>query len=206
MLGIVNETNTNRMNIIFIPMIYIVAYGIYTLATLCGLLISLLARKLSDASKSLSAYSTTNKAVIFAIILVYLVQFSSFSKFYFGNYSGMIGDYFRESFKDAIEYTVKENTPNKTVFVSNFTEAYVYILFYTRYDPREFYKTVKYVVPNAEFRPVSSFGNYRFISVDNEFVPRSNSYYIVENHFVGNFKGKDPISSKEFKKYTVLEF
>lgn len=205
-LGIVNETNTNRMNIIFIPMIYLVAYGVYVIALFAGFLISLIGNSISKALERFPIYSIVKLAVIIVISVVYIGQFRSFTDYYFKNYPDAISYYFRESFKDAIEYTVEANPSNKTVYVSNFTEAYVYVLFYTKFDPREFYKTVHYANPNTEFRPVTSFANYRFVAIEGNPVPEDNCFYIVENDKVSQFTDKAPKRVERFKKYTVLEF
>ncbi|MFZ5985799.1 MAG: hypothetical protein ACOYWZ_01560, partial [Bacillota bacterium] len=206
-LGIVNETNTNRMNIIFIPMIYFVGYGIYMLAFITGFFIKLIAASISKVPEVFPVYSFTKASAIIVIAAVaYIGPFNSFSNYYFKDYQHTIGHFFRKSFKEAIEYTQKENTLTKTVYVSNFTEAYVYVLFYTKYDPNEFYKTVNYAVPNAEFRPVQSFGNYSFVSIEGNIVPPDDCFYIVENDKVHYFTGKEPKRIERFLNYTVLEF
>lgn len=205
-LGIIEETNTNRMNIIFIPMIYLVGYGIYILSVCVGILIRFIAEQIPRIPKKIPFLSISKIAVIIIIVAVYLNQFNSFCSYYFTDYPRVVGGMFRESFKDAIDYTVKENSSQKTVYVSNFTEAYVYVLFYTKYDPREFYKTVEYQNPQAEFRPVLGFGNYRFIPVEGSITPEPDSFYIVENDKVGLFGDVQPKKSTGFKNYTVLEF
>lgn len=207
--GIINETNTNRLNILFIPMIYLVAYGIYVSAVTIGLIINslvslILSKKISF--ENLYGFVVSKASIYIVVCIIYINLFSSFTDYYFKNYSDAISYYFRESFKDAIDYTVEANPSNKTVFVSNFTEAYVYVLFYTKFDPREFYKTVHYANPNTEFRPVTSFANYRFVSIEGNPVPEDNCFYIVENDKVSQFADKAPKRVERFKKYTVLEF
>lgn len=206
-LGIVNETNTNRMNLIFIPMIYLTGHGICIIAHIIGLIFQLVADSVSTKLLSrIPIYSISGAAAIAVILVLYIPQFGSFSNYYFNIYPKQIGLYFQESFEDAILYTVDANPSDKTVYVSNFSEAYVYVLFYTKFSPIEFYNTVDYADPNAEFRPVLGFANYRFISTDDSLTPCDNCFYIVENDKVNQLVNKEPKRVERFNRYTVFEF
>lgn len=205
-LGVINNTNTNRINIIFIPMMYLAAYGIY----ICTIVVTISAKYLlKSASTKAQKYGTSlaKLTVLTIISALYLTNFSAFANYYFTEYPNEINQVFHESFDDALEYVVDNNTDKRDVYVTNFGGAFTLVLFYTKYDPNEFYRTVNYSNPYTEFRPVSSFGNYKFITIDRSIEAAENSYYIVENFQINNLTGvKQAKSIKQFKRFTVLEY
>ncbi|WP_162862537.1 ArnT family glycosyltransferase [Acetivibrio cellulolyticus] len=205
-LGIVNNTNTNRINIIFIPMMYLAAYGIYVFAILASLLVKFVVKSIS-ANAQKHAFKLAKLIVLTIIAVLYLTNFSAFAKYYFTEYPDQINQIFHESFDDALQYVVDNNKDTRDVYVTDFNGAFTLVLFYTKYDPNEFYSTVNYTNPYTEFRPVSSFGNYKFITIDKSIEAADNSYYIVENFQINNLTGvKSPKNVKQFKRFTVLEY
>ena len=165
-LGIISETNTNRINIIFIPMMFFVAYGIYNIVHLVGLACSWAIKSFEDRRY---VYSATRITALLVIGIIYLSSFVSFCDYYFNPkfYPDHIGHYFHESFDRAIKYADSINHENKTVYIANFEQAYIYVLYYLQIDPREFIKTVVYDNPYSSFRKVRSFANYRFVNLAN---------------------------------------
>ena len=78
---------------------------------------------------------------------------------------------------------------------------YIYVLFYTKYDVRNYVETVEYENKYVEFRKVNSFGNYVFT----DFTELKD-----ENIYVINKKDKDKYNLEnhkvtEFKRYLVIE-
>lgn len=205
-LGVINNTNTNRINIIFIPMMYLAAYGIYITSLVITNLVKLLLN--SSKEKSQKYGVVVAKVVSLSIIAaIYLTNFSAFAKYYFTEYPNEINQVFHESFDEALEYVVKNNKDNRDVYVTDFNGAFTLVLFYTKYDPNEFYRTVNYSNPYTEFRPVASFGNYKFLNMNNNIEAVDNSYYIVENYQLYNLITiKEPKDMKQFKRFTVLEY
>ncbi len=205
-LGVINNTNTNRINIIFIPMMYLCAYGIY----ICTILVTLLVKFLLKSASTKAQKYGINLAKLGALTIIaalYMTNFSAFANYYFTEYPNEINQVFHESFDDALQYVVDNNTDNRDVYVTDFNGAFTLVLFYTKYDPNEFYRTVNYSNPYTEFRPVSSFGNYKFITIDRSIEAADNSYYIVENFQINNLTGvKQPKNVIEFKRFTVLEY
>ena len=141
LIGFICEPNINRLNIIQFPIIYFTILGI--------------------------CYLVEFKNYIgICIGIIYLIYFSLFtygySKENWDNYFT-----FESGLKEVFEYTGELNNDySKYHFVvtDSIKEPYIYTLFYTKYDSKEFIKTVKYVkgTENAEFRQVESFGNYTF--------------------------------------------
>ena len=91
---------------------------------------------------------------------------------------------------------------NKEIHITNtIKESYIYTLFYTKDDTRDFVETVEYQNPNAEFKKVLSFGNYKFEKIDE--IQDGNVYVIKkedrDNYNLENYK------VTEFEKYIVVE-
>lgn len=205
-LGVVNNTNTNRINIIFIPMMYLTAYGIYICAILLSTLTKCLLKSVSAKAQKYG-FSLAKLVALTLIAALYLNNFSAFANYYFTEYPNEINQMFHESFDDALLYVVDKNSDKRDVYVTDFAGSFTFVLFYTKYDPREFHRTVNYSNPNTEFRPVASFGNYKFINIQGSIEASDNSYYIVENFQVNNLTGvKEPKNIKQFKRFTVLEY
>lgn len=205
-LGVVNNTNTNRINIIFIPMMYLTAYGIYVFTILLSTITKYLIKSISTKAQKYG-FNLAKLVTLIIIAVLYLNNFSAFANYYFTEYPDEINQMFHESFDDALLYVVDKNSDKRDVYVTNFNGAFTLVLFYTKYDPREFYRTVNYLNPYTEFRPVGSFGNYKFINIEGSIEAADNAYYIVENYQVNNLTGvKTPKDIKQFKRFTVLEY
>lgn len=135
MLTFICKPNINRMNIIYIPLIYYTAIGIYEIVT-------------------------TVKWTQYVLALIYICSFISFQiKYYQTDFTETYTFY--DGIENMIKYTDTLNV-EKIYFQYAFKEPYIYILFYNKADTNEFVKTVKYESEYKGFDSVISFKNYIF--------------------------------------------
>lgn len=135
------DVNVNRINMVWLPLVYFIALGLYAL--LCKL-----------------------KKWGILLIAGVLVSFSLFLSSYVSDFGGNGAPYYYPGLGDAVDYVADRDAEN--VFVSYYVnQPYIFVLFYEQIPPEEFISTVDYVNPNGAFRWVRSFGRYRFGSVEN---------------------------------------
>lgn len=176
-LTFICEPNINRLNILMIPILYYTIVGLY----LCVL-------KLKKFS--------------YLLFVLYIVSFACFLNTYihqdFNSYGTFEGD-----LGEVISYI--EQYPDKEIHITNkIQSSYMHVLFYTKYDTREFVKTVDYEDPKAPFKNVLSFGNYSFDSIENLMI-EENQIYVLKKEEEESFNTILPYSYKEFKRYFVIE-
>lgn len=136
-LSVLVPSHIHKLNIIFLPLIFLTSKGMNALKSdLC-----------------------------FALVLVYLLSFASFTNAYFNTFPEQIGQRFFESFDEAIIYAT-ENTDGPICITGQVNMPYIYVLFYRKIDSRIFKDTVIYRNPGAEFQQVSSFDRYYFYFED----------------------------------------
>ncbi len=163
LVGCVINVNINRINIIWIPLIYFCVTGI-----------SVLARYF--------------KQLLPIMTVVLGISFLSFSSAYFGeDYRNVIAGYFYEGYGEAAAYANSLGLP-----VADFSGVpYTNALFYSQPDPRHFHETVVYTDPNAEFRPVASFTKWYYqdappgsvmikqgLAPDSQYTKQFGNYYV----------------------------
>ena len=111
------EPNINRLNIIFIPLIYYTGLGLYEIIT-------------------------DFKIIRWVVILGYIAQFVLFTVTYI-NKNPFTQPTWNNSIENVITYVDK--LEEETVYFEYSTkEPYIYVLFYNQIDTNEFVKTVKY--------------------------------------------------------------
>lgn len=145
------EPNINRMNIIYIPLIYYTAIGIYEI-------------------------TQTIKWTQYLLVLIYLFSFISFQiKYYKTDFTKTY------TFFDNIENIIKYSNnieAEKIYFQYAFKEPYIYILFYNKGNTKEFIETVEYKNGIKGFDSVKAFGKYLF-SLPKEINKDENAVYIM---------------------------
>jgi 4-amino-4-deoxy-L-arabinose transferase-like glycosyltransferase len=177
-LGLVMPVIVNRINILFLPLIYLVARGLSYLRAQSRLLAS-------------------------AAVVLMLAWFGLFCSAYFHGYTGLIGTAMNESLDEAIHYAAQHAAPGETVYVTDRAHfPYVYVLFYQRSDPREFLNSVVYSDPDASFRHAVSFGRYRF-SEDVDMPLEGGGAYVVDNRESGRFPSQR-FEVHSFKYYSAV--
>lgn len=129
-------SNINRINMLWLPLCYFIALGLFEL-------------------------SVSMRMLYFIPALCVVVSFMIFAYSYVNDFgTGKMGAYF-PGLGEAISYTEKQNP--KSVYVSGKVNSpYIFVLFYGQIPPHEFIDDVRYVNPNDEFRWVRSFGKYSF--------------------------------------------
>ena len=103
---------------------------------------------------------------------------------------------------------LKELEPDHQIYITNdIKESYIYTLFYTKYDTREFVKTVKYERPDVAFRGVLGFGNYHFQEIKEEEIEgKKENVYLVKNGSIDiNKLDTEKFNIKEFEGFTLIE-
>ena len=135
MLTFICKPNINRMNILYIPLIYYTAVGIYEIVT-------------------------TVKWTQYVLVLIYLGSFIGFQiKYYQTDFTETYTFY--DGIENIIKYTDTIDA-KKIYFQYAFKEPYIYILFYNKENTKEFVTTVKYKSEDKGFDSVTSFKNYIF--------------------------------------------
>jgi len=129
--------NTNRINLLFLPFIYFTALGITIFRS----------------------YS----AIFSMIIIVYTLSFVGFTHAYFTTYPAVAGaDGFYASINDAIRYAVQEKPSGTICVTENVNQAYMYVLFATRMNPRTYLRTRVTNDPTAPASSIASMDRYVF--------------------------------------------
>jgi hypothetical protein len=134
-LAAVQEVNINRVNLIWLPLVYLAAVGMRTVAT--------------------------KRLVGMGLVVVHLLLFTSFAVEYFGPYTQHTAGAFYPSYGKAIQ-TARAAVPGKICVTDNPVFSYAFVLFYDQTDAREFARTVHYETDGSEFQHVRSFGRYTF--------------------------------------------
>lgn len=170
------EVNINRINILFLPLLYFTAVGI------------------------IYVRDKISRGLFFFIIVLYLVCFASFAHYYFAYYDERASSEFFESFGDAINYAA-DNT-NGTICVSGGVNMpYIFVLFYRQIDPHIFLSTVKYS-NGGEFQGVSSFDRYIFSGLE-ECKSRKDNPALIFHNSESNKISTSDYAIKSFKRYSV---
>lgn len=137
--------NINRLNIIMIPIICYTIIGIY-------IFLEYIVKE------------NNRKKITLALTILYMGFFSLFLIQY------SCQDYNKYStFESGLESVIKyaDNIQNKDIYITNKIKMpYIYTLFYTGYDTREFVDTVKYKRTDVQFRKVESYGRYHFEDIE----------------------------------------
>jgi hypothetical protein len=176
LLALVMPVNIIRINIIFIPIVYLIARGFMFVA---------------------------RQAKIMGVLLVLLfsVWFGLFVNEYFTKYPEQIDAPFYESLGEAIGYAAGETGGTVTISITQIFMPYIYVLFYEQVDPHEFLETVEYVDPTDPFRHAASFGRYAFMEASS--MKPGSGAYILDNSELEQFD-LNAYSVKTFEHYSVL--
>ena len=153
-LGFICIPNINRMNILYIPLIFYVVLGIYKI-------------------------TSTLEWTKMTIFLIYLVAFLYFEITYF-NTDYTETETFTDGVKNVIQYIDNKDVDN--IYIEHaFKEPYIYILFFNKENTKDFVETAKYRNNFKGFESVTEFGKYKFylpVEIDNE---ENNCYVMRES-------------------------
>jgi len=173
LLFVLSDANINRINILVIPLIYYAVLGIYFVVE-------------------------KNKEALIVICIIYTVLFIWFEIIYFSMKDN--GYVFVSDVNDVIEYVDNLEVDN-IYFEYAFKEPYIYLLYYTEYNTKDFIKTVKYFDENklGRFDNIKGFGKYNFYIPDK--LDNKNVAYVIKKDENMNYTG---YTVKEFKRYVVI--
>ncbi len=177
--GSLITVNINRVNLIFLPIICISAYGICALCNLVALIVLKLVGKdkkvrVSDkkrSNKNNTKENDENKASFkkllpgFFLILpacIYMVFFIKFEKYYFREYADEISAYWCNGLSEACDfYKELDKDGNKTLITSR-NVSYPRLMYYLEEPLEEYLSTVQYTNYPSAFLDVASYGRVNF--------------------------------------------
>lgn len=137
-VGILQNSNFNRVNIIFIPIIF------------CFVLFLIWLKKRSNFGFLL-------------VIPAFVIAFFSFNIAYHGESARkQINAYYFEGLIPAIDTINQWNEKSPVCVSDQISMAYIFVLFSERIDPRSYLSTINYVNPFADFRIVRHLDRYSF--------------------------------------------
>lgn len=165
--------NINRINIIMIPCIYYIVLGLYE-------------------------FFSKYKLLIPCIIALYVGLFVCFIEDYshkdYNEYNT-----FTSGLKEVSEYCEKEEYEN-VYCAYTFKEPFIYFLFYSKYDTKNYIETVQFFKEDGIFENVKAFGKYHFYLPES--VPDESIVIVPKNSkidFENNIKNK--ITINQFDLY-----
>ena len=177
------EPNINRINIIFIPIIYYTVVGIYEMLNVNN-------KKFKVIISIIIALAYTSTFIAFG----YLYANTKFSGYYV----------FEDNLKEVIEY-VESKDANKIYIDNTIKESYIYALFYTKENPNEFYKSVEFFRGDKmDFGNVKSYGNKHFYLPEDINKTEEKTILVIDKR--RNYQyDKSKYNMKEFERFIVLE-
>lgn len=175
LLVFVMDIEINRINIIFLPLIYFIA-------------------------KAIIFIYKQSKFLFLIVLLTIIFWFMLFNYTYFIKYPSEIGPAFSESLDQAINYA-SANAKGNIYISKNIHLAYIYVLFNQKIDPNDFISTVKYESPDKPIRYTASFG--RYITLEITQMPKDGGAYILDNREIELFN-LNHYQLIRFKYYCVL--
>lgn len=175
--------NINRLVFLWLPLIYFMVLGFYTLG---------------KYSRYLLALS----------LLLFGLGSVSFVKDYFTEYGTMSNFLFMKGYGDAVVYAEEIHEEGTIIYSTyeNLASPYLTVLLYTRTSPFDYIETAVYKDEDAEFKIASSFTHYVFgLPEDITDEKYYKNIIIISNTERERFHGL-PYSQTEFGNYTVLEY
>lgn len=173
LLGLFESVNINRINILFLPVVFFAAVGIRSLAT--------------------------SRTALMGALLYFFVSFISFMTVYFGSYRERASGAFFASFGEAVTFA-EQSTTGSICVTDRVNQPFIFVLFFGWIDPREFNRTVVYGNPAAEFRDVLSFGRFTF-GLDRCSEKPVDAYVLTPDE-VSRLKG-NLFTMEHFERYVV---
>jgi len=174
MLGLAMKININRMNIIFLPLIYLIG-------------------------KAIAYLHDRIKTPAILILGVFFTGFILFIDSYFHQWPQQVAPAYNPSLDQAINFAT-ENTDGTIYLSDSIHKSYMYVLFYRQIDPNKFLDTVVYSNADTSQRDVASFGRYKFMGIQE--MPKGGSAYIISNLEKEIFTYQN-YRSMEFDKFSV---
>ena len=152
-------------------------------------------------------YSWNYKNKRWNLVVITIIIIASFIGFVYNYFSTKYtGAEFVDGVQDVIKYV--DSLENKKIYMEyNIKEPYIYVLFYARKNPKDFYSTVTYFedVKIKEFENVKHFNKYYFYIPEN-IEPKENNAYVISYETYENLNvDSENYKITYFEKYIVLE-
>jgi hypothetical protein len=157
-LAAIQDSNINRINLLWLPVVYFAAVGLRTVAR--------------------------NRLIAVGLVAVHLAAFAGFASTYFGSYRERTASAFFPGFGQAIN-AASDAVPGKICVTNGPCMSYSFVLFYRRIDPNQFVRTVVYQNDGGEFLNVSAFDRYTF---GMERCPDDTQAFIIDSGDVDKYR------------------
>lgn len=176
-IGILINVNINRVNLLFIPMIVMIAKGAYLV------------------------FNAWNPRALVIPFLAYACMFVAFEKHYFTDYKEDIAWNFCRGIDPAMKFVENELKDAKIVKVDG-DVSWPRVLFFAKPSLDEFLKTVRYMNYPAAFLSASQFGRYQFAFDKNRI--DGSSVYLLKNESQPRYALENAgYEVREFGRYVV---
>lgn len=171
------EPNINRINIIWIPLIFYTIIGLYYIIN-------------------------ERKQIANIVFVIYTIFFALFAIGYFKENSSTYFT-FEANLEEVVSYVNELENVEKIYVTREIKEPYIFFLFYGKYNTNDYVNTVKYYDEQAEFQVVESFGKYDFTGVNN--LKNDNSAYVIKKEKLENYEiDYNVFDIKELTDYYVI--
>ena len=137
LVGVLQEANINRVNLIFIPLLFCIAAVLVWIAehTKIGLVIA---------------------------VSTFLIAFAFFTRAYHGpEYRATMDNEFASGLTQAVDFAARQGD-NPICIPKIVHQSYIYVLFSQQLNPADYLPTIKYNNPRAIARQVLHLGRYSF--------------------------------------------
>lgn len=181
-LGIFTHTNINRINIIFIPLVYFTILGIFHTVEIVP------ANFQQNARKIIGAY--------------YVVFFLLFISYYSTFHNEKMKNEFSYGLGETISFSHNLDSA-KTINISpkSVNMPYIFVAFYTQMDPEIFRKTIVYDESNLNFKHVVQLERYSFTDNTSD---NSTIQIVSEEEFI--YSKNQFLNFKKFGNFYVCNF
>ena len=145
-----------------------------------------------------------------AAILLIMVCLAGcmFSRDYFRLYNNNTVSVFMPTYGEAIKRAYEVAGDDRDIYSTyeGLSSPYMLALYYTKYDPRKFARTVVYKDPYAEFRTASTFGNFTFADLPGDVLAEqySDTVFVVSNTELGLFEDSGDYTVENMGGYSVV--
>ena len=186
LLGAVYVTpNINRVNLLFLPMIFFTAVGI------------------AAAARWLGARSRrVGLVLVGAVLVVYVLAFARFATTYFTEFPEQSSPVFFEGLGDAIRFAAS-GTDGPICVTGRANAPYIFVLFYTRADPKVFLSTARFSGPIWGIWTVDAFDRYTFGAANCAAAPREPAALVLHRSEAPS-AGREGDVTRTFTNYVAV--
>ncbi len=174
---LIARPNVNKINIIWLSVLFYISYGLYN-------------------------FIVNNKLVRILTMVSFALLFGCFSGLYFTHYNEVISPEFNKGMQECISYAKNITDNNDTIYFSNcLREPYIYCLIVDHKDPYEFLETRNIVDKTV----IMSYGKYQFNTEITE-IEQDKVYIMSVNEFNSKFKESITSDNYQVFDYFVVIF